>query len=393
MSSPSPSSPTPHLSTPLVANAPMAGFAGPDLAVSVTLSGGLGFIGTATDMSQASAHLSEARDLLQKSGAFNNSNNNNDNTPLLPIGVGFLLFLVPLSSALPVIERHRPRAVWLSCAAPTSTSPIQPPDGQPSAHAQWTHAIRAASPRTEIWIQLGSVSSAVEVAVSCAPDVIVCQGIDAGGHGLERGAGVVSLLPEVADALERNAKEEAKEGTKAKKVRLMAAGGIVDGRGVAAALALGAEGAVMGTRFLACREVVLPHEGYLEQILAAEDGGQSTVRDKVFDEVKGPNPWPDVYDGRGVRNQSWRDRRERGVGVEEVRRRWGEAVKGGDGGFVFGLGGEKGDEGRATVWAGTGVGLVREVKDAGDIVREVRGEARRRLRELGGRFTGEEGEE
>src|SRR5437763_563577 len=77
------------------------------------------------------------------------------------------------------------------------------------------------------------------------PDVLVMQGLDAGGHGWEKGAGVISLVPEAVDALEENGFAH---------IHVLAAGGIVDGRGVAAALALGAEGVVMGTRFLGALE-------------------------------------------------------------------------------------------------------------------------------------------
>lgn len=62
-------------------------------------------------------------------------------------------------------------------------------------------------------------------------DVIVVQGTDAGGHGWERGAGLITLLPEIVDLL----KSRGMEG----KVPLIAAGGIMDGRGVVAAFALG----------------------------------------------------------------------------------------------------------------------------------------------------------
>ena len=99
--------------------------------------------------------------------------------------------------------------------------------------------------KTKIWIQIGTVSDAVEVAHLCAPDVLVVQGADAGGHGLAQGAGIASLLPEVADALREVGKDF---------IPLVAAGGIVEGRGVAACIASGANTVVIGTRFLASRE-------------------------------------------------------------------------------------------------------------------------------------------
>lgn len=88
-------------------------------------------------------------------------------------------------------------------------------------------------------VQVGSVAAAREAAAHGA-DVVVAQGTDAGGHQWASGAGVVSLAPEVADAL--------RDGFPGREVAVWAAGGIADGRGVAAAMALGAEGAVLGTR-------------------------------------------------------------------------------------------------------------------------------------------------
>ena len=121
--------------------------------------------------------------------------------------------------------------------------------------------MRAASPRSKIWIQVGSVAAAVAVASSAhPPDVLVIQGLDAGGHGLARGAGIISLLPEVADALSAI-------GKPASDIPLIAAGGIADGRGAASALALGAAGVVMGTAFLGSSEIDLPDARYQAAVL------------------------------------------------------------------------------------------------------------------------------
>ena len=327
----------PWLRSPIIANAPMGGFAGAALASAVSLAGGLGFIGAVNDMSALDRELAQASKTLGR-------------TPqgLLPLGVGFLTFISPIDDAVRLVGEYKPAAAWFFAAH------------ELDEYAVWARRVREASPDTQVWVQIGSVAGAVEVAGRARPDVLVMQGLDAGGHGWEKGAGVVSLVPEALDAL-------AAAGFGG--VAVMAAGGIADARGTAAALALGAQGVVMGTRFLSASETVVPHEGYRRAVLETADGGQTTVRAKVFDELKGPNIWPVLFDGRGIVTESYVEYRS-GVGIEEIRRSYAEAGSGAGGGF------EAGNK-RTTVWAGTGIGLVQEEQGAAEIVEQVRAEARR----------------
>ncbi|KAK5000393.1 hypothetical protein LTR66_000750 [Elasticomyces elasticus] len=260
---------------------------------------------------------------------------------VLPIGVGLLPFVSKLEKALPVLEKFKPAVVWLFAANDFDD------------YKTWSARVREVTPRSKVWIQVGSVFAAVAVAKSCRPDVLVIQGIDAGGHGFEKGASIISLLPEVADTLAKHGFGD---------IPLVASGGIVDGRGAAAALALGAQGVVMGTRFLAAKETII-HPGYRTAVLAATDGGQSTVRAKIFDELRGPNIWPVLYDGRGLVTESYNDHAA-GVDIAQIRSLHADALKSEHAGF--------GESRRATVWAGTGVGLVNRVQPAEDIVTEVR---------------------
>lgn len=165
---------------------------------------------------------------------------------------------------------------------------------------------------------------------------------------------VISLLPEVSDAL----------AAAGHSCPLVAAGGISDGRAAAAALTLGAQGVVMGTRFLSAPETNV-HPQYRAAVIAARDGGQATVRAKLFDELRGPNMWPGPYDGRSIRTESFSDH-EAGVAIEEIRKRHAEATK--SEGAGYGVDGK----GRAAMWAGTGVGLVKREQPAATIVEEVR---------------------
>jgi nitronate monooxygenase len=314
----------------------MAGFAGGDLAAAVTKAGGLGMIGTVSDMDELKKNLIRASQILE--GTIIHSGDT------LPIGIGFLPFVSKLEGSILVIQEFKPAVVWLFAAKELND------------YAVWTKMVRGVSPGSQIWIQCGSVAAASQIARSSAPDVLVMQGVDAGGHGFDKGAGIISLLPETADALAHSGLAD---------IQLVVAGGIADGRGVAAALALGAKGVVMGTRFLAAKETIVPPM-YQAAVLMAKDGGQSTVRAKVFDELKGPNIWPDAYDGRSLVIDSYRDHMS-GMDIGEIRRRHADAVKGEDGGY--------GANARAATWAGTGVGLVTEVMDAADIVEQVRGQA------------------
>lgn len=345
----------PWIKTPLIASAPMLRIAMAPLAVAVSRAGGLGFLAGGYDVSTLETELEHAARLVRE------SDHPIHQVPaekgVLPIGVGFINWGADLAVALAAIQKYTPCAVWLFAPA------TQPDDLIP-----WATQVRAVtSGRTRVWVQVGSVAEAVSVAEALRPDVLVVQGSDAGGHGLARSASVISLVPEVRDAL-------AEHGMGAD-IALLAAGGIADGRGVAAALALGAAGVAMGTRFLASHEATIAR-GYQAEVLRASDGGVNTVRSTVYDRVRDIHGWPQRYDGRGVINESYVDAVERGMGDEENRRLYVEEMKKGDEGW--------GPKGRMTTYAGTGVGLVRDALPAGDIVRRVLLEADETIKRLAG---------
>ena len=202
------------------------------------------------------------------------------------------------------------------------------------------------------------MKEAISVVQNVKPDVLVVQGTDAGGHGLAQGASLITLLPEVADAL----------AALPYKPVLIAAGGIIEARGASSALLLGASGVVLGTRFLACPEANIA-AGYRNEVLRASDGGQTTARTKVYDTLRGTTGWAETHNARGILNKSYWDAKD-GMSLEENKRLYGEEMGRGDEGW--------GEENRMTAYAGSGVGLVREVKGAGEIVKEVR-EGTRRL--------------
>jgi len=272
-----------------------------------------------------------------------------DNNGTMPLGVGLLPFVTDLDQALGIVSDFRPAIVWIFVTHEFADFGI------------WATRIRATSPHSKIWVQVGTVSMAVEVAQICAPDALIIQGSDAGGHGFKRGASIISLLPEAIDVLRAN-------GFGA--IPLIAAGGIVDGRGAAAALALGAAGIVMGTRFLAAPETDVP-PSYREAVLRAKDGAVSTIRSEIFDNLVFDTMWPDLYNGRALVSESYHDD-QAGVDIEKIRKLHREAAAKDDNGFG----------GRTATWAGAGVGLVNEVKGAADIVKEVRDGARDVIQKL-----------
>jgi nitronate monooxygenase len=166
-----------------------------------------------------------------------------------------------MEEAIPVIEKFRLAAVWQFAAKELED------------YVVWAEKMRSVSKESKIVDPIGSVAGALKVAQLCKPDVLAMQGLDAGGHGWEKGAGVVSLLPEAADVLQANGLGHIP----------LAAGlsEIVDGRGVASALTLGAAGVVV--------ETTVPHEKYRTAVLEARDGGQSGARAKIALEMARAN--------------------------------------------------------------------------------------------------------
>jgi nitronate monooxygenase len=332
----------PWVSSPAIISAPMSGFAGPALAHAVYKAGGIGFIGGLPDIKALRNSLQDVTELV--TGVRTPESN-----ATLPIGLGALIFAQKLEDFVALVSEFRPIAVWLFAAH------------ERVDFGRWAEEIRKVSDTTKIWVQIGSVTGAVQLAQSCKPDVIVLQGADAGGHGGEKGASVISLIPETLHALRRMGLDD---------LSIVAAGGIADGSGVAAALTLGADGVVMGTRFLAAEETTV-HPAYQTAILETEDGGQTTVRAKVFDELAGPNIWPRDFDGRALIAQSYKDHIE-GISIDEIRKSHAEAKQTSHLGFDQ-------ENRRAAIWAGTGVGLVREKAPAAKILTEVRESARTAL--------------
>jgi nitronate monooxygenase len=207
-----------------------------------------------------------------------------------------------------------------------------------------------------------TVEEAVRV-VERGVDVVVAQGAEAGGHRstFEVGpggdvplVGTMALVPRVVDAVD---------------VPVVAAGGIADGRGLLAALALGASGAQLGTRFLVARESGA-HPAYRERLLEA--GETDTVVTHVFT----------GRPARGLRNRLAEEYLQ--GGPEPL----GWLLHSAAAGDIYGASQAADDGDYSPLLAGQGLGLLREEQGAGEIVEQLVEEAGNVLSRLGGTTQG-----
>ena len=224
-----------------VLQAPIGGAAGPALAAAVSNAGGLGCVAlTGSGGDEARRRIRRTRELTNRSFAVN------------------VVLAYDADAEIEAIVEEEP----------TLTSFVW---GDPSPYVDRVHAAGS-----KVMMTVGSVEEAKK-AVGAGVDIIVAQGWEAGGH--VRGiVSTLALIPAVVDEVGP--------------VPVVAAGGIADGRGLAAVLALGAEAAWVGTRFLASTEANV-HPDYRARVLAAT--ASDTVYSELFD-----GGWPDAP-GRVVR--------------------------------------------------------------------------------------------
>ena len=194
-------------------------------------------------------------------------------------------------------------------------------------------------------------------AIAVGADVIVAQGAEAGGHGEARGT--MALVPEIADEIAQAASAAV----------LCAAGGIADGRGLAASLMLGADGVVIGTRFWASAEALV-HRNIMAVALAAE--GDATLRTRVVDIVR-KIKWSKRYSGRVLSNifiERWHGREnELEAAIEQEAASWARAQATGDAAI-------------AAPFVGEAIGIVSDAPGAADIVQSLVADARRSFARL-----------
>ena len=251
------------------------------------------------------------------------------------VGCGFIAWALAQKPALlDQVLARQPAALMLSFGSP----------------ARFAAQIKQAG--ALLICQVQSVAHA-RVAVDAGADIIVAQGAEAGGHSGDRTT--FTLVPEVADLLAGVAPE----------TLLVAAGGVADGRGLAAALMLGADGVLLGSRLVASHEAAVP-QGFHDAILAAD--GDATIKTKVIDIVRNYQ-WPtDEFEVRALRNQfieRWHGREadlaEPSANKIENERYWN----------AF----SAGDAENTGVFMGQAAGLIREVEPVGRLLEDMVEEA------------------
>ena len=305
--------------------APMGLVTGGALAAAVSRAGGLGIVGGGYAGTLGGEPDLEIELTRAKSGKF---------------GVGFITWALERApKMLTKALKHSPMCVFLSF-------------GDPRPFAA---EIREAGALLVCQVQF---MSQIDVALGSGAAAIVVQGTEAGGHGATRST--FPFVPEAADYLKQRSPE----------TLLIAAGGIADGRGLAAALMLGADGVVVGTRLWASAEALTP-KAHTDNAIGKS--GDATIRTKALDPLRGV-PWPREYSFRFMKNKltdDWADREA-------------EAF------HAFGTLSAKYDQAREqndldtlAVICGEAVGLLRDRPAAGSIVKSMAAQAADLLRKSG----------
>ncbi|MCE9671606.1 nitronate monooxygenase [Myxococcus stipitatus] len=311
-----------QLKYPIVC-APMAMVAGGALAGAVSRAGGLGLIG---------GGYGDPEWIAQEHA----------NAGGAPVGGGLITWMLEKNPAiLDAALTHRPRAFMLSF-------------GDPRPHAA---KVKASGAALLCQIQhLGQLDQALEAGA----EVIVAQSGEAGGHGMTNRS-TLTFVPEVADILAKRSPD----------TLLLAAGGVADGRGLAAVLAMGADGALVGSRLWASRES-LAHEN--SKAMAVRLTGDDTDRSIVFDILR-EKDWPPGYTFRALKNkmtERWSGREDELLAVvEEERATYHAAMAAGD--YTIG---------HST--CGQVAGLIRDIPSAAEILEQMGRQAAEVLARLAG---------
>ena len=315
-----------HLSTP-IALAPMALATGGALAAACAQAGALGLVGGGYgDLGWTQREYNLATELLKNDAVSHNR-----------LGCGFITWkLDENAQALDWVLTQKPCAIMLSFGDPRPYAP------------------RIADAGAQLICQVQRLEQVAQ-AIEAGASVIVAQGGEAGGHGANalEGRSTFTLVPEIADYLAAHSPN----------TLLLAAGGVADGRGLAAALLLGADGVLIGSRLWASTES-LAASGAKEQ--AAQTNGDGTARSAVFDILRRKS-WPAPYDFRAIRNDLHRSLENNVAALQAnpdaARADYDAGVKAGD--FT-----------RAHATVGEAVGLMTDIPSAQTLIERITQQAR-----------------
>ncbi|MEP2988613.1 MAG: nitronate monooxygenase [Parasphingorhabdus sp.] len=316
-----------NLSTP-IALAPMALATGGNLAAACARAGALSLVGGGYgDLSWTKREYMDALTRLD-----------GDELSLSHLGCGFISWrLEEDCSAFDWLldQPQKPAAIMLSFGDPSHFSKIL-----------IDHQI-------PVICQIQSFSQLPQ-AVDAGASVIVAQGAEAGGHGMNsfEGRSTFTFVPEIADWLANHSPQ----------TTLLAAGGIADGRGLAASLMLGADGALIGSRLWATEESLAADAAKQTAIPIDGDG---TARSGIFDILRSKN-WPKQFDFRAIRNQLHRKWESQ---TDELRANPKEAIQD----YLEGV--QQEDYSRAHITVGQAVGLINEVNSAEQVIHDIDVEA------------------
>lgn len=310
-----------------IVSAPMGSVSGAELATAVTRAGGLGLVGVSYgDAAFIDEHVVKA---AQGGGVW---------------GVGCVMFTFDERPGLwDQVLGYAPPVIALSFGDAAQVRRYVGSAAESGAH---------------VVVQVHDTEQAA-VALQAGASVLVAQGAEAGGH--HKTQATLPLVPAVLDIA---------QGT----VPVVAAGGFADGRGLAAALALGADGVMMGTRF-AVTEESMGTAGFKASLVSAAT--TDTVNTRAFDVVRGI-PWDKVYEARSVSNaftREWTGRdAELAARRSEVEPQWTSAVA-------------RDDTGQRALFAGEVLDLVQDIRPAASVVHETVTEAETILRRLAESIT------
>ncbi|BGP52156.1 hypothetical protein JCM10450v2_008127 [Rhodotorula kratochvilovae] len=318
----------------------MAAVAGGALAAEVHKAGAFGFIGGGhSPLENLEAEVAKARKALEL-------RDDQD----LPLGIGLILWRLETPHLTPshastepdrwlryIIHTARASAVWLSFSA----------SGDLRGWVERARRVEAEQQRGEklrVVVMVQTAQAAKEALKWEGLDAVVVQGTEAGGHGpsYAHGEPLSALVSSLGAHLPSTAPPF-----------LLGAGGLASASSIARILADGLAGVVPGTALSVAEESLLPLAQ--KELLVRAEGESATDRGMKWDEARGTMGWPAGMDGRAIRNKT---SEEADAGGEEGRAKYARAMK-------------EGDVERVVTWAGTGVGEVKRIAPAREIVREL----------------------